>query len=206
MHDADLHTVDSLEGEDDKLRDFRYADACPSELTLSGTQLMDGRIIGLTTQRARLNELTLHSVEFSGCDLANLHWGDSKLSRVTFTDCRMLGAVWQEITFDDVVFEGCRLDLATFTRVRTTGSVIFSSCSLREAQFVAGDLSGGVAIDDCDLALAEFRGGKYRDLDLRGNDLSGIRGLDALRHIIIDRSQLQGLAKAFAAEREITIR
>ncbi|GAA4199645.1 hypothetical protein GCM10022252_51720 [Streptosporangium oxazolinicum] len=205
LDDADLDEVDSLEGEHGKLRDFRYADARLRELSLSGTQLMDGRVIGLTTQRARLDDLRLHSVEFSDCDLSDLHWEDSKLSRVTFTNCKMLGTVWEGITLDDVVFEGCKLDLAAFTRVRATGSVIFSSCSLRDARFSAADLSSGVAIDDCDLTLAEFDDGKYRDLDLRGNDLSGIRGVSALKHIIIDRPQLQGLAEAFAAEMEITI-
>ncbi|MFF5243543.1 pentapeptide repeat-containing protein [Streptosporangium sp. NPDC000095] len=205
LNDADLDEVDSLEGEHGKLRDFRYADARLRELPLSGTQLMDGRVIGLTTQRARLDELRLHSVEFSDCDLSGLHWDDSKLSRVTFTNCKMLGTVWEGITLDDVVFERCKLDLAVFTRVRATGSVIFSACSLREASFSATDLSGGVAIDDCDLTLAEFNDGKYRNLDLRGNDLSGIRGVSALKNIIIDRPQLQGLAEAFAAEMEITI-
>lgn len=203
LNDADLDEAESLEGEHGRLRDFRYAGANLRELHLSGTQLMDGRVIGLITQRAHLEELRLHSVEFSDCDLSGLRWEDSKLSRVTFTGCRMLGAAWEEVTLDDVVFERCKLDLAAFARVRATGSVIFSSCSLREARFSAADLSG-VAIDDCDLTLAEFDDGRYRDLDLRGNDLSGIRGVSALKHIIIDRPQLQSIAEAFAAELEIS--
>lgn len=204
LDDADLDEVDSLEGEHGKLRDFRYGDARLRELSLSGTQLMDGRVTGLTTQRARLDELRLHSVEFSGCDLSGLHWEDSKLSRVTFTDCKLLGAAWEQVTLDDVVFERCRLDLAAFTGVRATGPVIFSSCSLREARFSAADLSD-VAFNECDLHLTEFDGGTYRGCDLRGNDLSGLRGVSALKKIIIDRSQLQDLAEAFAAEQEITL-
>nr|WP_184547487.1 pentapeptide repeat-containing protein [Streptosporangium becharense]MBB2914842.1 uncharacterized protein YjbI with pentapeptide repeats [Streptosporangium becharense]MBB5820347.1 uncharacterized protein YjbI with pentapeptide repeats [Streptosporangium becharense] len=203
LDDAYLDEVDSLEDEHGKLREFRYADARLRELSLSETQLMDGRVTGLTTQRAHLDELRLHSVEFSGCDLSGLRWADSKLSRVVFTDCRMLGAVWEETTFDDVVFERCKFDLAAFTRVRATGPVIFSSCSLREARFSAADLSG-VAFDECDLHLTEFDGGTYRGCDLRGNDLSGLRGVSALKKVIVDRPQLQGLAEAFAAELEIT--
>lgn len=203
LDDADLEEVDSLEGEHGKLRDFRYADARLRELPLSGTQLMEGRIIGLTTQRARLEEVRLHSVEFSDCDLSGLRWEDSKLSRVTFTDCKLLGAAWEGITLDDVVFERCRLDLAVFTRVRAIGAVIFSSCSLREARFSAADLSD-VAFDECDLHLMEFDGGTYRGCDLRGNDLSSLRGVSALKKIIVDRPQLQGLAEAFAAELEIS--
>ncbi|WP_371782613.1 hypothetical protein [Streptosporangium subroseum] len=62
-----------------------------------------------------------------------------------------------------------------------------------------------MAIDDCDLTLAEFDDGKYRGLDLRGNDLSGLRGVSTLKRIIIDRPQLQGLAEAFASDLEITV-
>ncbi|MGW5689128.1 pentapeptide repeat-containing protein [Nonomuraea sp. NPDC003754] len=203
LDDVDLDEVDSLEGEHGKLRDFRYAAAHLRELSLSGTQLMDGRVTGLTTQRARLDDLSLHSVEFSGCDLSGLRWENSKLSRVAFTDCKMIGATWEQVTLDDVIFERCRFDLAIFTRVRAAGPVIFSSCSLREAEFSAADLSG-VAFDECDLHLTEFDGGTFRDCDLRGNDLSNLRGVTGLKKIIIDRSQLQGLAQAFAAEQEIT--
>ncbi|MDP9861655.1 MULTISPECIES: pentapeptide repeat-containing protein [Streptosporangium] len=203
LDDADLNEVDSLEGEHGTLRDFRYADAQLRELPLSGTQLMDGHITGLITQRARLEDLRLHSVEFSGCDLAGVRWEGGKLSRVTFTDCKLLGAVWENVTLDDVVFERCKLDYATFTQLRAVGSTIFTDCSLQEARFSGSDLSD-VAFDSCDLHLTQFDGGAYRDCDLRGNDLSGLRGVSALKKIIIDRSQLQGLAQAFAAEQEIT--
>lgn len=204
LDDADLDEVDSLEGEHGQLRDFRYANASLRELSLSGTQLMDGRIADLTTQRARLDDLSLHSVEFSDCDLSGLRWVDSKLSRVTFTNCRMLGALWENVTFDDVAFERCKLDYAAFTRLRTVGSAIFADCSLREARFSGSDLSG-VAFNECDLHLTEFDGGTYRACDLRGNDLSGLRGVSALKKIIVDRPQLHGLAEAFAAELEITV-
>jgi hypothetical protein len=40
-----------------------------------------------------------------------------------------------------------------------------------------------------DLRLTEFDGGKYRGLDLRGNDLSQLCGLASLKQIVIDRGQ-----------------
>lgn len=202
LDDADLDGIDSLEG---GVRDFRYGDAQLRELSLSGNQLMDGRIVNLTTQRARLNELNLHRVELSGCDLSGLHWENSRLSRVTFTDCRMLGALWEQVTLDDVVFENCRLDLATLVRVRAAGPVIFSACSLREATFDGCDLTA-TAFDECELTLAEFGSGVYRAGDMRGNDLSGLRSVTALKKIIIDRGQLQDLAQALVTEQEITVR
>ncbi|WP_178391170.1 hypothetical protein [Streptomyces uncialis] len=41
-------------------------------------------------------------------------------------------------------------------------------------------------------------------LDLRGNDLSQLRGLSSLRQVIIDRAQTLQLAEALTAELDIT--
>ncbi|MGW0449349.1 pentapeptide repeat-containing protein [Streptosporangium sandarakinum] len=204
LDDADLDQVDSLEGRRGELRDFRYGDASLRELPLSGVRLMDGRITGLTTQRARLDNLTLHSVTFSSCDLSSLRWADSTLSRVTFTDCKMLGSAWEQVTLDDVIFERCRMDYAAFIQLRAIGSVIFTGCSLHEARFSRCDLSDA-AFDECNLHLAEFDGGTYRGCDLRGNDLASLRGVGALRKIIVDRPQLPGLAQALATDLEISV-
>ena len=81
--------------------------------------------------------------------------------------------------------------------------MIFSKCSLRETTFAAADL-GAALIDDCDLRLTEFDGGKYRGLDLRGNDLSQLRGLASLKQIVIDQAQTLQLAEALAAELDVT--
>ncbi|SDH11547.1 Pentapeptide repeat-containing protein [Sinosporangium album] len=94
---------------------------------------------------ADLDEVRLHSVEFSGCDLSGLRWTGGKLSRTVFTGCKLLGAVWEEVVLEDVLFERCRLDMTVFTRLRATGPVVFTSCSLREATFTAADLSSSVA-------------------------------------------------------------
>ncbi|MCC5579389.1 pentapeptide repeat-containing protein [Microtetraspora sp. AC03309] len=195
--------VDSLEGEHGKLSDFAYADAHLRDLSLSGTQLMDGHVTGLTTQRALLAELRLNSVAFSGCDLSGLRWRDSKLSRVIFTGCKLLGSAWEDVTLEDVIFEECRLDYATFIRLRTSGPMIFSRCDLREARFSGSDLSKA-AFDECNLHLTEFDGGSYRGCDLRSNDLSSLRGVSVLKEIIIDRPQLHHLAQALAADLRIS--
>lgn len=116
----------------------------------------------------------------------------------------MLGSAWEQITIDDVVFERCRMDYAAFIRLRAAGSVIFAGCSLREARFGGCDLSDA-AFEECNLYLTEFDGGTYRGCDLRGNDLSGLRGVGALKKVIVDRSQLPGLAQALAADLEISV-
>ncbi|MFD4996294.1 pentapeptide repeat-containing protein [Streptomyces buecherae] len=192
----------SLEGGRGRLTGFRFADADLRDLDIADTHWADGRITGLRTQRARLERLHVHSVEFTGCDLSSLHWSESKLSRTVFRDCKLMGAALEDLMLDNVLFENCRFDYSTFARVRSAGPVIFSACSLREAVFTAADL-GAALVDDCVLRLTEFDGGTYRGLDLRGNDLSGLRGLFWLKRIIIDRAQTLQLAEALAAELDI---
>jgi uncharacterized protein YjbI with pentapeptide repeats len=189
-----LSNVTSLEGGRGRLAEFHYAD----------THLLDGQITGRKAQRTRLDKLRVDSVEFSGCDLASLQWTDSKVTRVVFRDCKLMGATLEDVTLDNVLFENCKLDYSTLTRVRAAGPVIFTKCSLRETTFSAADLSAAV-IDECDLLLTEFDGGKCRDLDLRGNDLSQLRGLALLKQIVIDQAQTFQLAEALTAELDVTL-
>lgn len=132
-------------------------------------------------------------MEFTGCDLASLHWSDSRLSSVVFRDCKLMGATLVDVALDNVLFENCTLDYCTFIRVRATGPVIVTGCSLCETTFDAADLSA-VLFDDCDLRQVVFDGGKHRGLDLRGNNLSQLRGLASLTQLIIDRAQTSSYA------------
>ncbi|MFI5940283.1 pentapeptide repeat-containing protein [Streptomyces uncialis] len=198
-----LSQVTSLENSRGRLAEFHYANADLRSLELTGAHLIDGRITALTTQRTHLDELRADSVEFSGCDLSSLRWSNSKLSRVAFRDCKLMGATLEDVILDNVLFENCKLDYSTLVRTRATGPVIFSRCSLREAAFSASDL-GSALMNDCDLRHADFDSGTYRGLDLRGNDLSQLRGLSSLRQVIIDQAQTLQLAEALTAELDIT--
>lgn len=198
-----LSHVTSLEGGRGRVTEFHYDAMDLRALDLSDTHLLDGRVTGLRTRRAELDRVRVDSVEFTGCDLASLRWTESKITRTVFRDCKLMGAVLEDITLDDVLFENCKLDYGTLTRIRVMGPVIFSQCSARETTFAAADL-GAAAFDDCDLRLTEFSGGKLRGLDLRGNDLSQLRGLASLRQVIIDHGQLPQLAEALAAELDVT--
>jgi len=198
-----LSNVTSLESGRGRVAEFHYGDAELRALDVADTHLMDGLITGLKTQRARLEKLRVDSVEFTGCDLSSLHWSDSKVSRTVFRDCKLMGAMLKDVTLDNVLFVNCKLDYSTLTGIRATGPVIVSQCSLRETTFAAADLSAAL-LDDCDLRLTEFDGGKYIGMDLRGNNLSQLRGLASLKQVIIDRAQTLQLAEALAAELEVT--
>ncbi|MFD7509376.1 pentapeptide repeat-containing protein [Streptomyces sp. NPDC059853] len=201
--DLYLSHVTSLEGGRGRLEEFHYAGGDLRDLDLADTHLLDGRVTGLKARRVQLEKIRVDAVEFAGCDLSSLRWADSRVSRTVFRDCRLMGAALEGVTLDHVLFESCKIDYGTFTRVRAVGPVIFVNCSLREVTFTAADL-GAALIDDCDLRLTAFEGGKYRGLDLRGNDLSQVRGLSSLRGIVIDHSQASQLTEALTAELDIT--
>ncbi|MEU4352485.1 pentapeptide repeat-containing protein [Streptomyces sp. NPDC023838] len=198
-----LSSVQSLEGGRGILQDFHYADADLRALDLVGAQLVSGKITALRATRVRLEQLRLSTVEFNNCDLGSATWRDSKLSRVIFRNCKIMGATLSDLTLDDVLFENCKLDYTTLESLRATGPVVFSQCVLTEASFTGCDLTGAV-LDACGLRLTEFGTGRYKDLDLRGNDLSAITGAANLSKVIIDRAQQVELAQALLAELDVT--
>jgi uncharacterized protein YjbI with pentapeptide repeats len=198
-----LSGITSLESGRGRVAGFHYADADLRDLDLADTHLMGGRITGLMARRVRFDEVRVDSVEFCGCAPSSLYWSNSNITRVVFRDCKLMGATLEDLTLDNVLFENCKLDYSTCTRVRATGPVIFTECSMRGTTFAAADL-GSALVDGCDLRLTEFDGGRYRGLDLRGNDLSQLRGVASLKQVIIDRAQTPQLAEALADELEVT--
>nr|WP_245240552.1 pentapeptide repeat-containing protein [Streptomyces spiramenti] len=148
--------------------------------------------------------MNLHGIEITGSDLGAARWSESKLTRVTIRDTKLLGATFDSLVLDNVLFENCRLDYATFTNVRATGSVVFVGCILTEAAFADCDLSN-VVFSDCTLRLTEFGPGRYRGADLRGNDLTSLRGLPHLAKVRIDVGQQHDLAQALVSELNIAV-
>lgn len=182
--------------------------SCPASMSVSleltDTQLITGRISGVRSKRVEFEALNLHGVEITESDLGSARWSDSKLTRVVLRDCKLMGAALDGLVLDDVLFEKCKLDYATFDKVRATGPVAFTGCVLTEAVFTDCDLSD-VVFSDCTLRLTEFSHGRYRDTDLRGNDLSTLRGVANLAKVRIDPGQQTDLVQALVSELDITI-
>ncbi|OII65511.1 hypothetical protein BJP40_01000 [Streptomyces sp. CC53] len=199
-----LTRVDTLDNPRGAVQDFAFGDADLRSLELADTQLVTGRIHGVRAQRVEFESLNLHGVEITGSDLGAARWSESKLTRVVIRDTRLLGATLDGLVLDDVLFENCKLDYTTFAKVRATGPVAFAGCVLTEAMFTDCDLSA-VAFSECTLRLTEFGPGRYRDTDLRGNDLSTVRGVANLAKVRIDTSQQHDLIQALVNELDITV-
>jgi uncharacterized protein YjbI with pentapeptide repeats len=200
---AELARVESLGASGGSVSRFELTGSRFRALELEDVRLLDGRVSSMQTETARVKGLDARCVEFDGCDLGGLRWTGGKLSRTRFDGCKLLGARFENVAMDHVVFSDCRLDYALLERVRATGPVLFVRCSLREAEFRGCDLARSL-FDDCDLGLTDFGPGGYRACDLRGNNLSGIRGAHHLSRVVIDRAQLLQLAEALAADLEVS--
>ncbi|MFB8198701.1 pentapeptide repeat-containing protein [Kitasatospora purpeofusca] len=198
-----LSNVTTLESARGLVQDFQYGDTDLRDLDLAETRLITGRVTGLRADRFQLDQVRVDSVEFDSCDLAAARVTDSKLSRVVFRNCRIMGASITGTALDNVLFDNCKLDYSAFEQVRATGPVAFTRCVLTEASFAGCDLSGSV-LDTCTLRLTEFGRGKYQGLDLRGNDLTTLRGVAHLAKVVIDRTQQAELAEALIAELDVT--
>lgn len=199
-----LTKVSTLANARGAVQDFAFGDADVRTLELAATQLTTGRVHSVRAQRVEFGSLNLHGVEITGSDLGAARWSESKLTRVTIRETKLLGATVDSLVMDDVLFENCKLDYATFTKVRATGSVVFAGCILTEATFVDCDLSN-VVFSDCTLRFTEFGPGRYRGADLRGNDLTSLRGLAHLAKVRIDVGQQHDLAQALVSELNIAV-
>lgn len=199
-----LSNVDSLDSARGTVQDFAYGDADLRSRDLADTQFITGRITGIHAKRTELESVNLHGVQITGSDLGAARWSESKLTRVHVRDTKLMGAALADLVLDDVLFEGCKFDYATFEKVRATGPVAFIGCVLTEATFTDCDLSD-VVFSDCQFKLTEFGAGRYRNTDLRENDLSQIRGVANLAKVRIDPGQQAHLAEALVNELDITI-
>ena len=101
--------------------------------------------------------------------------------RVEILRGRLTGAQFPEGTFIDATFADCRADLASF-RFAKLERVVFRDCRLEEADFYRAELED-VLFERCDLRLASVEGVRVSRVELRGCNLEGLQGAEALRGV-----------------------
>jgi uncharacterized protein YjbI with pentapeptide repeats len=112
-------------------------------------------------------------------DWANRRVPRASLLRVELNTVRLTGSDLAEGTFRDVRFAGCRLDLAA-ARLARFERVVFSDCRLEELDLYGAQLQD-VLFERCVLREATISNVKAKRVELRGCDLTGLRGAEALR-------------------------
>ena len=157
------------------------------ELELTGEDLSGTRVRGLELTDAVLRN----------CNVANLTAVKASLSRCAFAGCRMTGLALPDSGLEDVRFADCLVDLAAFGFARLR-RVIFEGCVLRDADFTDARFES-VRFHRCELQGATFTGARFAKSEMRGCTLDGLRGIEGLRGVAMDWSDVVGLAGTFAA-------
>jgi uncharacterized protein YjbI with pentapeptide repeats len=124
-------------------------------------------------------EAGLTDVVVRDADWANRRVARASLLRAELHTVRLTGADLAESTFRDVRFVGCRLDLAA-ARLSKFERVVFSDCRLEELDLYGSQLQD-VLFERCVLREATISGVTANRVELRGCELTGLRGAEALR-------------------------
>ena len=157
------------------------------EVELTGEDLSGARVRGI--------ELT--DVVMRNCNTANLTSLKASLSRCEFAGCRMTGLALPDSILEDVRFSDGLIDLAAFgfSRFRR---VIFTGCILRDADFTDARFES-VRFHRCEMQGATFTGARFAKSEMRGCTLDAINGIEGLKGVAMDWSDVVGLAGTFAA-------
>jgi uncharacterized protein YjbI with pentapeptide repeats len=160
-------------------------------------EILRSRLVEANLGGAQLRNLVLTDCELRGGSLANLAAITASVTRCAFSGARMTGLSLPEAVIDDARFGDCLIDLAgfAFSKLRRT---IFTDCILRDADFRDVRFSS-VRFHRCDLSGAQFSGARWERSELRGCTLEGIQGIEGLRGVAMDWSDVVGLAGTFAA-------
>jgi uncharacterized protein YjbI with pentapeptide repeats len=124
-------------------------------------------------------EAGLTDVIVRDVDWANRRVARASVLRAELHTVRLTGADLAESTFRDVRFVGCRLDLAA-ARLSKFERVVFSDCRLDELDLYGAQLQD-VLFERCVLREATISEVTSKRVELRGCDLTGVRGAETLR-------------------------
>lgn len=117
---------------------------------------------------------SLGTINFSGMDLNNSTFENSKLYNVDFTGSNLKSANFKNANINGVVFEKANLENADFSQdklPRGGWSTNFKDANLKNAHFNNIDLRAGTSFDGADLTGADLTNSRMQDL--RGAKLEG---------------------------------
>ena len=132
-----------------------------------------------------------------GLDWANRQARRLFMRRADVRRCRLTGAELAESRLEDVTFEDCRLDLVGL-RGAILERVVFRDCRMGECELNAAALTD-VLFENCELRQATVSGVRLKRVELRACDLTGLRGVEALRGARMPWNDVLENAPLFAA-------
>jgi uncharacterized protein YjbI with pentapeptide repeats len=136
-------------------------------------------------------------------DWANVRAPRTTVTRAELRAVRLTGAELAEATLRDVTFADCRLDMVGL-RLARLERVVFRDCRMEEADFYGARLKD-VLFERCVLREATLTGAALERCELRGCDLTGLRGAEALAGVRMPWNDVLENAPLFAAALGIEI-
>ena len=132
----------------------------------------------------------------SDLDWANQQARGLAARRVEVRRCRLTGSELAEATVSDVTFAECRLDLVGL-RMATLERVVFRDCRMADCDLYEASLTD-VLFERCELREATFSRARLKRVEIRGCDLTGLRGVEALRGARMPWNDMLQAAPLFA--------
>ncbi|GAA1580340.1 pentapeptide repeat-containing protein [Kribbella karoonensis] len=185
-----------------KLTDFEFTGREVRQLASADSRLRGGRMIGVVAERVAFDHVRLDSMIIENTAWMSADLVDCALNRVVFRHCKILGARITDTKFSDVVFEDCRIEYADLDSIQRAGPIVFTRSVFNEVTFGRCELTDCV-MTDCELRSVRFEGGEYADLDVRGTDLTGVRGAANLSGVLVTPDQRHQLAEAMVNELDL---
>ena len=199
--------------------DFARVDDGP----LSGRRLEEVALEGCALSARDAHDLRFDSVRLHETDLSGLaargftirdgvvtngSWSniqavEGTLMRLEATGVRATGANFSEATLSDVLFSNCRLDLALF-RFAKLDRVVFEGCRIEDADFYGATLTS-VVVEHCFLTNADFDRATFSRCEIRGGDLSGLKGIASLRGVRMGLPEVMQIAPLLADAHGIAV-
>lgn len=125
------------------------------------------------------------------------------LRRLELRRCRLTGAELHETQLSDVSFIECKLDLVGL-RYAKLERVAFRDCRMEECDLYEASLKD-VLFENCRLREATFTAASPQRVELRGCDLTGVHGIEALKNARMPWNDVLENAPLFAAALGIEI-
>jgi uncharacterized protein YjbI with pentapeptide repeats len=132
----------------------------------------------------------------SDLDCANQQARGLVARRAEVRRCRLTGSELAEAALTDVTFADCRLDLVGL-RMAKLERVVFRDCRMAECDLYGASLTD-VLFEHCELREATFSTATLKRVELRNCDLSGLRGVEALRGVRMPWNDVLENAPLFA--------
>ena len=167
---------------------------------------------------ATFSECGFVDVSFDDAELLGARFNDCVLTRVNAPIFRASRSSWRSVIVEHsrigsgelydsglnaVHFSHCKIGYLNL-RGSKLRDVLFTECTIDELD-LAGATATRVALKATPVRMLDVTRATLADVDLRGAELAGIRGIDSLRGTTMTEYQLAQLSPLFAAHLGVTI-